>query len=329
MCLPFVHPKFLFMFSIHTQFENGFDTIILTDKTTGTEAAIVPACGAILHRFSIHNGSKLQNVIDNYESIDAFTSSVESMGFKGCKLSPFPCRLKNASYRFNDRNYQIEKFVTNGHALHGIIYDVAFELQARESNAEYARIVLQHQYTGTDAGFPFSYQCRVIYQLNKVNQLSISTIIKNTGNQPMPIADGWHPYFALGGRVDDWQMQFNCKETLEFDGELLPTGKRLPYDAYVNLKAIGSINLDNSFVADAQMPGPLLTLYNPKNNLQLQIDADASYPILQIYIPPHRQSIAIENLSAAPDAFNNKIGLKELAPAAETAFSCSYQLCIR
>lgn len=317
------------MFSIHTQVENGFETVVLTDNSTGTQAAIVPACGAILHRFSIHNGSELQNAVDNYESLDAFISSAESMGFKSCKLSPFPCRLRNASYAFNERNYQIEKFVTNGHALHGIIYDAAFELQTQESNTEYARIVLQHQYNGSDAGFPFTYQCRVVYQLNKANQLSISTIIKNTGNQPMPIADGWHPYFALGGRVDDWQMQFNCRETLEFDGDLLPTGNVLPYAEFISLKAIGPINLDNSFVVDAQMPAPLLTLYNPVNHLQLQINADASYPILQIYIPPHRQSIAIENLSAAPDAFNNKIGLQVLAPDAETTFSCSYQLSVR
>jgi galactose mutarotase-like enzyme len=44
-------------------------------------------------------------------------------------------------------------------------------------------------------------------------------------------------------------------------------------------------------------------------NFRLTIEPDKEYPILQIYIPPHRNSIAIENLSGAPDNFNNKMGL--------------------
>ena len=36
---------------------------------------------------------------------------------------------------------------------------------------------------------------------------------------------------------------------------------------------------------------------------------------------PDRKSIAIENLSSAPDAFNNKIGLVVLGPDDSQAFS--------
>jgi aldose 1-epimerase len=47
---------------------------------------------------------------------------------------------------------------------------------------------------------------------------------------------------------------------------------------------------------------------------------------LQIYTPPHRKSIAIENLSSAPDAFNNKIGLIELGPEDSHAFQTRYRI---
>jgi Galactose mutarotase and related enzymes len=50
-----------------------------------------------------------------------------------------------------------------------------------------------------------------------------------------------------------------------------------------------------------------------------------NYPYLQVYTPPHRQSIAIENLSAAPDVFNNRMGLIELEPGERIGFSCSYE----
>jgi aldose 1-epimerase len=43
-----------------------------------------------------------------------------------------------------------------------------------------------------------------------------------------------------------------------------------------------------------------------------------------LYTPPHRRSIAIENLSSAPDAFNNGIGLISLDPDHTRTFSVRY-----
>jgi len=60
--------------------------------------------------------------------------------------------------------------------------------------------------------------------------------------------------------------------------------------------------------------------------LQLNIIPASSYPYLQIYTPPHRDSIAIENLSSAPDAFNNRIGLIIAKPNEKYVFTTTYQL---
>jgi aldose 1-epimerase len=61
----------------------------------------------------------------------------------------------------------------------------------------------------------------------------------------------------------------------------------------------------------------------------LEISPEGSYPFLQIYTPPHRQSIAIENLSAAPDAFNNKMGLIVLTAGEEKTFRTLYAICAK
>ena len=60
--------------------------------------------------------------------------------------------------------------------------------------------------------------------------------------------------------------------------------------------------------------------------LQVEIMPDKSYPFLQVYIPDDRQSIALENLSAAPDCFNNGIGLQTLNPGEEISFYTTYRL---
>ena len=58
----------------------------------------------------------------------------------------------------------------------------------------------------------------------------------------------------------------------------------------------------------------------------LTIAPDKHYPYLQIYTPPHRKSIAIENLTSAPDSFNNGIGLLVIEPNHTLEFSTTYIL---
>jgi aldose 1-epimerase len=45
-----------------------------------------------------------------------------------------------------------------------------------------------------------------------------------------------------------------------------------------------------------------------------------------LYIPGDRKSIAIENLSSAPDSFNNRMGLVTLDPGEEKAFTLHYTI---
>ena len=55
---------------------------------------------------------------------------------------------------------------------------------------------------------------------------------------------------------------------------------------------------------------------------------DAGYPYLQIYTPPHRESIAVENLSGAPNCFNNKMGLLLLQSGHSQIFTVRYKVSV-
>ncbi len=311
------------MFLIDTREEKGLNIVCLKNQTSGASVEIIPECGAILHAFKIMHEEKELNIIDQYKSKKEFDEKVEADGFKSCKLSPFVCRLKEGKYVFAEKEYQVEKFYLGNHALHGLIYDASFTLINLEATSEKASAELHYSYKGTDKGYPFKYDCTVIYELVKDQKLNINTIIKNNESLAIPVSDGWHPYFTFGKSIDELYLQFRSGDMLEFDDELVPTGKKLPYTQFEELKKIGSTQLDNSFVVDAEEE-PLLILRDAEKNLQLEIIADKSYPILQIYTPPHRQSIAIECLSAAPDAFNNEMYLTVLPGGQEAIFKTTY-----
>ena len=313
-------------FSVERKTENGFNKIILKDSVTQTSVEVIPYCGAILHAFIVlHNGHFI-NVLDQYNSMEDFAKNVETKGFKSCKLSPFACRLKKASYHFGEMQYTVDKFLMGENAIHGLLYDAIFEVKQQEANDEKASVVLSFAYKGTDAGYPFYYDCNITYTLEKENTLRLSTEIINKDKGLIPVQDGWHPYFTFGSKIDELQLKFQSHEKIIFDEGLVPAGETIAYHEFDSLKKIGDIFLDNCFSLNFSECQPLCVLRDRVQKLQIEIYPDKSYPYLQLYTPPHRNSIAIENLSALPDAFNNGIGLITLAPQTKAIFTTTYKI---
>lgn len=314
------------MFSIKTVSENGFDTIILSDDVAKTNVTVLPKCGAILHGFEVlHNGNNL-NVVDHYDSAEDFEKNQTSKGFKSAKLSPFVCRMKAGGYNFAQQEYKIEKFYLGKHALHGLIYDHEFVVQEQWARDKSAFVKMHTKYDGTDPGYPFHYECMVSYELSANNDLTIETIIVNRDEGPVPIADGWHPYFTFDNSIDDVLLEFQSKEMVEFDEELIPTCRLIEYDKFNALKKLGAEKYDHCFTLNFDTCQPMLVLRDAEKKLQLEVYPDKSYPYLQLYTPDDRRSIAVENLSAAPDAFNNGMGLITLAPGEEKHFKTTYKI---
>jgi aldose 1-epimerase len=319
------------MFSVSTRDEEGFQLILLSDDSSGTRVEVIPACGAILHSFSVWHQYKLKNIIDHYSSKKEFDTEMEAKGFKGAKLSPFVCRMKEGKYHHEEKEYTIDKFYLGADAIHGLLYDAPFEVTHQQADKGKAVVELMYSYKGTDAGYPFLFDCKIIYELRKNNHLTLTTSIINRDEKLIPVCDGWHPYFTFGGKIDECLLEFQSKEILEFDESLIPTGQLIPYTEFGTLKKIGTTHFDNCFTVNFADPiaigsQPKLILRDAEQNLQLEIKLEQSYPYLQIYIPSHRQSIAIENLSAAPDAFNNGIGLISLSPGEESVFRTTYTI---
>lgn len=314
------------MFSTDTVYKDGFRIAVLSDPGSGTSAEIIPSCGAILHAFNIPHNNDSINVIDHYENLDDFEQHVTSKGFKSCKLSPFACRIKKATYQYGGTTYQIKKFLLGENAIHGLIYDASFSIAEQYANEESATLVLQYAYRGTDGGYPFSFDCIITYQLKKNNELTLTTEIINRDKAPIPVQDGWHPYFTLGKKIDDLELEFKSKEQVVFDDQLIPTGELNPYTEFDSFKKLGDIFLDNCFTLNEAAVQPLCILRDAENKIQVEIRPDKSYPYLQLYTPPHRQSIAIENLSAPPDTFNNGINLIILPPGDNARFTTTYKV---
>ncbi len=312
-------------FVIERRLHNGFELVCLIDQSTGTYATFNPSAGALLHEFVIRENGDEINVIDNYASATELDRYL-ARSYKGSKLSPFACRIPNGTWTYGNTKLEFTEKFKDGSAIHGLLFNKPFRVVDECANDEGASVTLRFHYQATDPGYPFSYLCEIRYTLQPGNTLQLETTITNLDDEEIPIVDGWHPYFNLGNPIDDYVLQFASAVMLEFSQSLIPTGKLLEEPSFQVPHRLGSREIDNCYVLHQENDLPACILYNPLNKLSLTIVASDLYRYLQVFTPEHRQSIAIENLSAAPDSFNNGIGLIQLEPGSSATFTVSYRL---
>jgi len=308
-------------FSVHTEGEGSRLLIRLSDTSTGTVAEIF-AFGGFLNAFEVPTAQGLLNVIDGFTDPDDAIAHITD-GFKSAKMSPFACRLKDGLYRFDDTAYTLDSFYLGDHALHGFLYDAVYTIKHTTADETAASVELEYAYKGHFKGYPFHYTLQVKWELSSHNSLTVTTTAVNHSEKAIPFSDGWHPYFTTGVPVDECELKFNSSRRLVFDAELIPTGKEELDDRFINGQSLQNIFLDNSFILPTTEQG-----YCELKSKQVRIVIKPlmNYPYLQVYTPQHRKSVAIENLSAAPDAFNNGMGLIYLLPHEPVSFATSYRV---
>lgn len=306
-------------FNVSIKQDQSEPIIVLSDSTTGCTAELY-AFGGLLNALTIPVNGKSFNCIDGFNTVEEAKNNITA-AFKSAKLSPFVCRLSNGSYDLNEQKYTVKKNYLGAHALHGLIYDAVYTLGNTVASEESAAINLHYHYAKNDPGYPFTFDVSICWELCPFNLLNVTTTISHQNDQPIPFADGWHPYFTLGNSIDECTLQFDSDCQLEFDETLIPTGKKITDDRFLQKHSLAHIFLDNSY----ELAPDGKCVFSNKQ-LQLTVLPDKHYPILQVYTPEHRNSIAIENLSGAPDNFNNGIGLLMLVPNEVYQFKTSYQI---
>lgn len=289
--------------------------------------AILPQHGALLHAFEIPLAGNPFNIVDNYSSLTHLEQELTS-SYKSAKLSPFPCRIANGRYQYEEQSLEFARKFPDGSAIHGLLADQSFNILNQYADDQAAAVTMRHHYKGTDPGYPFEYNCEVRYTLHANRTLQVQTTLLNLDDRTIPIADGWHPYFTLGGNIDGYELQFSSNTMLKFNEKLIPTGEVIHDPSFTTASPLGNRRFDNCFLLEIQEGTPCCVLRNPQNGLTLAIYTNSLYPYLQLYTPDHRKSIAIENLSSAPDCFNNGMDLHLLAPRHTATFNVWYQISV-
>ena len=292
------------------------ETFTLGPVGAGLTASIVPAFGANVSSLTLTKNAAPHRIIAGNTTAEDFAGKGV---FRGAKLFPFPNRLKDGTYTFGSATYHMELNYPEEHnACHGFVYDKPFTIERETSGNGDASVTLAYRYDGSLTGYPFPFLLRVGYSLSEADGFSCETRVENTGTAPMPLGDGWHPFFTLGRKVDSLLLHFNAKELIEVGERSVPDGQRHVYDAFAAPEAIGEAAFDTCFMVQGDRRGiHTAELHDREADLTIglwQETGKGKYNYLQVYTPPDRLSIALEPMSCNIDAFNNREGLITLKP---------------
>ena len=310
------------MFKTEIQSFNASQKIILSHQS-GISAEILPEYGGALNSLIIKTrNNTLENIIDGYTEANEPHSTGEF--YKGVFLFPFPNRLKNGKWKngHQELSFPINEPARNN-ALHGFLYNKKFEVMNHTSGVEFASLHLRFKPMLKPEYYPFDYQIDIEYILTETDGLTIKTRVQNRGNENLPFGLGWHPNFKTGSEINSLIMNVSHVKALEVDGQMIPNGNKISYRLFENPQTIGEANLDTGFEIQKSETFKI-QLFDPEKKLKFYIWQKAGsdgYGYVQIYTPPHRNSIAIEPMTSRANALQDKDGgLQILAPGNAQTF---------
>lgn len=312
------------MFKIETGSFGRFRKIRLVNTQTKEYVSIIPEFGGNVNEIVLNKNGKNYSIIDGARNYSQLIG--DKRWFKSAKLIPFPNRIKDGRYCFAGKRYQLPiNFPSQNHAIHGFIWDRKLSVKKKTITNYQASVQLAYLYDGSMEGYPFRFRAIITCYLLKDKGFKCTTMVKNMGACPLPIGDGWHPYFKTKGKADSFMLKIPSKRKIEVNARMIPTGRIIPFERFSRLSKIGKIKLDTGFCLK-QKEGLVCTeIYDPGLDLKINVWQETGkwkYNYLQIFIPPARTSIAVEPMTCWADAFNNKKSLIILKP--KQSFKTTY-----
>lgn len=289
---------------------NGTEILSLYDRGAGNRLQILPSLGGTVVTLQLCGGGSVRSVL----AFNPDEPRRDNHGYRGRLLFPFCCRIPQGSYSFQGALY---RFPINrpeeDSALHGFLYDEPMQVDEITCEAEFAQVELSFPATRTSrAAYPFSVSFKAAYTL-RAGMFELELAAANEGSRDAPIAFGWHPYFvAAPGST----LYSAGKSYIEVDASIIPTGAvRATQDTRFNFSKgtkLGDIpQLDEALSVACD---GITELRSDGESIVIEQDPQV-FRYVQFYLPPDRQSIAIEPITSPANSFNHpEFGLHIVKP---------------
>ena len=144
------------------------------------------------------------------------------------------------------------------------------------------------------AAFPFPHRLTVTATLGP-DGLAVATTLAASGDRPVPVAFGWHPYLRLPGAPRAaWRLLLPHRRHLELDDRGLPTGKAA--DEPAEADPVGQRTYDDLYaLVEGDPAGHRLGL--EAAGRRLVVDYGPGYDHAQVFAPPGAEFLCLEPMT--------------------------------
>jgi aldose 1-epimerase len=228
-------------------------------------------------------------------------------------LHPWANRLSRPSYLAAGRRGRVPHapFVprdAHGLAIHGLLQpEDAWDVLAADARSLCAR--LEHPVDGPRAAaFPFPHRLDVDARLAGP-ALRVITTMTPTGDVPVPVAFGYHPYLRLPGAPRRaWTVTRPAMRSLELGLDGIPTGRSRHVAAWAG--ELGSLARDDAF--DHVPDGARFALEG--GGRRIIVAFEEGWGVAQLFAPRNADVVCFEPMTAPVDALVTGRGLRLVAP---------------
>lgn len=242
----------------------------------------------------------------------------------GIVLAPWPNRVRDGRWQLDGEVQQLA--ITEperGNAIHGLLRFADYAVRERSEDAVVLGAIIPPQ-----PGWPALVDTWVEYRVVP-DGLVVRHSAVNRSRFPTPYAVGAHPFLRIGDApVAGLRLTVRADTRFETDERLLPVAERAVDGTMFDLRGgvlVGDVagRLDTAFGGLRHgADGEVARLQEPESGRWLALRQDADWRYLQVFTPTafpgaegrERPAIAIEPMTAPPDALRSGEGLVRLEP---------------
>jgi len=289
--------------------------ITIADPEAAFEATFVPDLGMIGSSLR-HEG---QELFFQGKGLEAYAERGSTFALP--LLHPWANRLRSWDFELGGRRVALDADspvthmdASTGSPIHGLL---AANGHWKVLDADRGLLVAELDFGAVPElvrVFPFPHKVRYDATISGTT-LAVAFAVLATGDVPVPISFGFHPYLTLpGSDRRGWQVEIPVARQARVDNHMIPTGESVAVEPHELDGPLGDRTFDNGYPA---LHGDKPEFVVADDRRRIALRHVQGYPVAQVYTPEAAQFICYEPMTAPVDALVSGEGLRWVQPGEE------------